>query len=184
MIEIVDQIGQHQRAHDAVGAEVLEPAGLVEVEHVAGRDLDGVGGLLAFGVGALLGWGMHRWNQNRLDRKYGLESTDALQAVNCVNAIYRIAKHVYDKQQCGGGASAAVLAADGQHSVALVHFLQVLLDKLLFKDVGAEVVDSAADLALALILCYEQLFGTMVQKLVESRPTEEQVSIMLVSLGR
>ncbi len=31
--------------------------------------LDGVGGLLAFAVGALLGWGLHRWNQNRLDRK-------------------------------------------------------------------------------------------------------------------
>ena len=31
--------------------------------------LDGVGGLMAFGVGALIGWGMHRWNQNRLDRR-------------------------------------------------------------------------------------------------------------------
>lgn len=31
--------------------------------------LDGVGGLLAFAVGALLGWGLHRWNQNRLDRR-------------------------------------------------------------------------------------------------------------------
>jgi hypothetical protein len=30
--------------------------------------LDGIGGLLAFSVGALLGWGTHRWNQNRLDR--------------------------------------------------------------------------------------------------------------------
>lgn len=108
--------------------------------------------------------------------EYGLESTDAVQAGNCVYAIYRLAKHVYDKQQCGGGASAAALAADGQHSAALVHFLQVLLDKLLFKDFAAELVDSAADLALALILCYEQLFGTMVQKLVESRSVEEQVS--------
>ncbi len=32
--------------------------------------LDGVGGLIAFGVGALLGWGTHRWNQNRLDRQH------------------------------------------------------------------------------------------------------------------
>jgi PAP2 superfamily len=32
--------------------------------------LDGIGGLLAFGVGALLGWGTHRWNQNRLDRRH------------------------------------------------------------------------------------------------------------------
>lgn len=31
--------------------------------------LDGIGGLLAFSVGALIGWGMHRWNQNRLDRR-------------------------------------------------------------------------------------------------------------------
>ena len=32
--------------------------------------IDGVGGLLAFAVGTLIGWGMHRWNQNRLDRKH------------------------------------------------------------------------------------------------------------------
>jgi hypothetical protein len=32
--------------------------------------LDGIGGLLAFGVGALIGWGMHRWNQDRLDRRF------------------------------------------------------------------------------------------------------------------
>ena len=32
--------------------------------------LDGVGGLLAFGVGAIIGWGFHRWNQERLDRHH------------------------------------------------------------------------------------------------------------------
>jgi hypothetical protein len=32
--------------------------------------LDGAGGLLVFGIGALIGWGMHRWNQNRLDRAH------------------------------------------------------------------------------------------------------------------
>jgi hypothetical protein len=32
--------------------------------------LDGAGGLLAFGIGSLAGWGMHRWNQGRLDHLY------------------------------------------------------------------------------------------------------------------
>ncbi len=32
--------------------------------------LDGAGGLLAFAVGTLAGWGLHRWNQLRLDRKH------------------------------------------------------------------------------------------------------------------
>ena len=32
--------------------------------------LDGAGGLLAFGVGAIIGWGMYRWNQDRLDRRH------------------------------------------------------------------------------------------------------------------
>ncbi len=32
--------------------------------------IDGAGGLLAFSVGSLIGWGLHRWNQDRLDRRY------------------------------------------------------------------------------------------------------------------
>jgi hypothetical protein len=28
------------------------------------------GGLIVFGAGALIGWGMHRWNQDRLDRRH------------------------------------------------------------------------------------------------------------------
>jgi hypothetical protein len=32
--------------------------------------IDGVGGLIVFGLGALIGFGLHRWNQRRLDRKY------------------------------------------------------------------------------------------------------------------
>jgi hypothetical protein len=31
--------------------------------------VDGVGGLVAFGLGALIGLGLHRWNQHRLDRR-------------------------------------------------------------------------------------------------------------------
>lgn len=34
--------------------------------------LDGVGGLVAFGLGSLIGWGLHRWNQDRLDRLHGI----------------------------------------------------------------------------------------------------------------
>jgi cytochrome bd-type quinol oxidase subunit 2 len=32
--------------------------------------LDGLGGLLCFAVGTLAGWGLHRWNQSRLDRRH------------------------------------------------------------------------------------------------------------------
>jgi hypothetical protein len=32
--------------------------------------IDGVGGLFCFAVGTLSGWGLHRWNQSRLDRKF------------------------------------------------------------------------------------------------------------------
>lgn len=32
--------------------------------------IDGVGGLIALGFGALIGWAFHRWNQNRLDRAF------------------------------------------------------------------------------------------------------------------
>ena len=39
--------------------------------------LDGAGGLLVFGVGAFLGWGLHRWNQARLDLRYAEALTAA-----------------------------------------------------------------------------------------------------------
>ncbi len=32
--------------------------------------IDGVGGLVAFGLGALIGFGLHRWNERRLDRRF------------------------------------------------------------------------------------------------------------------
>ena len=32
--------------------------------------IDGAGGLLTFAVGTVTGWGMWRWNQNRLDRRH------------------------------------------------------------------------------------------------------------------
>ena len=44
--------------------------------------LDGVGGLACFAVGTVVGWGIHNWNQRRLDRKYRaeLEQTQPLPA--------------------------------------------------------------------------------------------------------
>jgi hypothetical protein len=32
--------------------------------------IDGLGGLVVFALGSLVGWGLHRWNQDRLDRKH------------------------------------------------------------------------------------------------------------------
>jgi membrane-associated phospholipid phosphatase len=32
--------------------------------------VDGIGGLVVFSLGALIGWGLHRWNQDRLDREF------------------------------------------------------------------------------------------------------------------
>jgi hypothetical protein len=31
--------------------------------------IDGVGGLLALGIGIVVGFGLHRWNSDRLDRR-------------------------------------------------------------------------------------------------------------------
>jgi hypothetical protein len=41
--------------------------------------IDGIGGLIVFGLGTLIGWGLHRWNQNRLDEKHAraLETASA-----------------------------------------------------------------------------------------------------------
>ncbi|MFV0306933.1 MAG: phosphatase PAP2 family protein [Desertimonas sp.] len=32
--------------------------------------IDGIGGLVCFGVGTLIGWSLHRWNQRRLDARH------------------------------------------------------------------------------------------------------------------
>ena len=32
--------------------------------------IDGIGGVIAFAIGSVIGWGMHRWNQDRLDRQH------------------------------------------------------------------------------------------------------------------
>ena len=42
--------------------------------------IDGVGGLFCFAVGTLAGWGLHRWNQHRLDRKSPPSSSAAARA--------------------------------------------------------------------------------------------------------
>ena len=38
--------------------------------------LDGAGGLLAFGLGSIIGWGLHQWNQRRIARRLGVGLTD------------------------------------------------------------------------------------------------------------
>lgn len=113
--------------------------------------------------------------------EYGLQqpegACDSMQVAMCLDSICDLAKYVFRQQECGGGETAAILATDGQHSQALLHFLQVLFDKLLFGDVGAELVDSASDLALALILCYESMFNAMVQQLLASRTEAERTRL-------
>jgi PAP2 superfamily len=44
--------------------------------------IDGIAGLVIFGLGTLIGWGLHRWNQNRLDAKHAraLEATSSMAA--------------------------------------------------------------------------------------------------------
>lgn len=45
--------------------------------------MDGIGGLVVFGVGALIGWGLYRWNQDRLDRRHiALSRSDPPSAVS------------------------------------------------------------------------------------------------------
>ncbi|NBU56109.1 MAG: phosphatase PAP2 family protein [Acidimicrobiia bacterium] len=53
-------------------AVLLYPAATLFCIVVTGNHywIDGVGGQVALGIGALLGWGLHRWNQNRLDARH------------------------------------------------------------------------------------------------------------------
>ncbi len=53
-------------------AVLLYPAATLFCIVVTGNHywIDGVGGQIALGIGAFLGWGLHRWNQNRLDNRH------------------------------------------------------------------------------------------------------------------
>jgi hypothetical protein len=55
----------------AKAAVLLYPAATLFAIVVTGNHywIDGVGGLIVFGLGALIGMGLHRWNQQRLDRR-------------------------------------------------------------------------------------------------------------------
>jgi hypothetical protein len=48
-----------------------------------------VGGQLALGVGALLGWGLHRWNQNRLDDRHERRCLQAQAATSAESSADR-----------------------------------------------------------------------------------------------
>ena len=37
--------------------------------------MDGLGGLLALGIGIVAGFGLHRWNTDRLDRRAATQAT-------------------------------------------------------------------------------------------------------------
>ena len=58
------------RSRRAKAAVLLYPAATLFAIVVTANHywIDGVGGLIVFGLGALIGFGIHRWNQDRLDR--------------------------------------------------------------------------------------------------------------------
>ena len=91
--------------------------------------------------------------------QWGLDSpVDRVQTQRlCLQAMTAMAEHGLRSFASGGDSS--VYSAESQHGAALIHFLQVMLQQLLFgEDVGMEMVDTAADLTFVLILCYEALF--------------------------
>ena len=53
-------------------AMILYPAATLFCIVVTGNHywIDGIGGLIVLGFGSLIGWGLHRWNQDRLDRAH------------------------------------------------------------------------------------------------------------------
>ena len=60
-------------------AVLLYPAATLFTIVVTGNHywIDGVGGLVVFAVGALVGWGLHRWNTDHLDRRHRARLVDS-----------------------------------------------------------------------------------------------------------
>ena len=104
--------------------------------------------------------------------EHGLETAGGTytQALSCLEAIKSMAVYAFGH----GGAGAGT-----QYSQALMHFLQVLLNKLLFKDIAVELIDASADATLVLILCNEEMFGAMVASIVSKRPEEQRERLQL-----
>eukprot|EP01052_Picozoa_sp_SAG31_P028018 SAG31_NODE_2670_length_5271_cov_4.007541_2_plen_149_part_00 len=81
-------------------------------------------------------------------------------AVSTGKVVVRLNGSPVDNAQVG-----AALADGSQNSNALMTFFQLLLTKLLFDDTTDELVEHAADALLALILCYGDLFSSMIAEL-------------------
>ncbi|PIA36376.1 hypothetical protein AQUCO_03400340v1 [Aquilegia coerulea] len=109
---------------------------------------------------------------------YGIHNQD-IEVVNmCLGALNALASYHYKERVAGregfGSDASAIKDMNGRpQDNMLSRFLQSLLQLLLFEDYSSELVSSAADALLPLILCEQGLYQRLGHELIEGQATPE-----------
>lgn len=108
---------------------------------------------------------------------FGLHHQDVDVVDNCLRALRALASYHYNETRAGKmglGSHAAGLKDQGgnlQEGI-LSRFLRSLLQFLLFEDYSPDLVSSAADALLPLLLCEQGLYQRLGNELIERQPNE------------
>ncbi|KAL3838119.1 hypothetical protein ACJIZ3_022710 [Penstemon smallii] len=103
---------------------------------------------------------------------FGLHHQDVEVVDFCLRALKALASHHYKERGVGkvglGSHASSYKDPDGKfHEGILSRFLRSLLQLLLFEDYSSDLVSSAADALLPLILCEQSLYQNLANELVE-----------------
>ncbi|XP_073305923.1 uncharacterized protein [Primulina huaijiensis] len=108
---------------------------------------------------------------------FGLHHQDIEVVDLCLRALKAIASHHYKERVAGkaglGSHAASYKDPTGEfHEDILSRFLRTLLQLLLFEDYSADLVGSAADALLPLILCKQNVYQNLANELLERQATQ------------
>ncbi|KAL5702296.1 hypothetical protein ACHQM5_027530 [Ranunculus cassubicifolius] len=113
---------------------------------------------------------------------FGIHNQDTDVVSMCLAALKALATYHYKERAAGrNGLVYKDITGKPQEDV-LSRFLQSLLQMLLFEDYSSELVESAADALLPLILCEQAVFQRLGHELIEKQPTAELKSRLVNAL--
>ncbi|KAK9140443.1 hypothetical protein Scep_010124 [Stephania cephalantha] len=109
---------------------------------------------------------------------FGIHQQDVEVVNMCLGSLNGLASYHYKERVCGKEGLGSCASGFRDHNGQVIEgvlsrFLRSLLQLLLFRDYSFELISSAADALLPLILCEKDLYEKFGQELIEKQPTPE-----------